>query len=422
MGKTAASSVTLRSASKTVATVPEAAEPTENQIAVQQKVKPVVMVTDAMQFSQMMLVRHLALTGYYVRAAVFYMRDVGKLTRLLLDHCDINDFEVVLCADINLNVSWDKQIFDKVEYIFHWPLNLKSALAAKSDIMAFDGRATEHWIEIPNKKVDTDFLKAVELHGKSVKHIVYRSQISAVLLETDPDVKSRPTPAYSEEDFPWYETARDVMEIYGPGFGHVHHSSLAEREVWEWANSTTGPRPKVTVLLVADVYGEIDAVPGKIHDGVENAATAFAQAFYQQLEGMPAIDLAARHPTPTFVYLGDMIDACINSILLPNTDKQRFLVAGGTFTWPEVFTLIWNEFEWARHATAQQPSEMGVDHNFMLNNNKSQVMLGLSYKPLRWTMMMFASALAAKYKDDLDLVMSLQDNEDAQTQAITGPQ
>jgi nucleoside-diphosphate-sugar epimerase len=232
-------------------------------------------------------------------------------------------------------------------------------------------------------------INALEAAAKNptVKRVVITSSFAAIL---DPMKGYRPGYTYTEND--WnpvtYESAK--TEPNAP-VAYVASKKLAEKAAWDWMEQHK-PNFSLTTLCPPWILGPLLNTPSSMSKLNESSEVMYNLINGSQNE-IPATDFAA------FADVRDVAQAHLLSYELDTAIGQRFIIAGGKFSYQSVADYIRKSIPELRNATPEgNPGAGEKEETYCADGIKAEKVLGLKYTSLEATSVDTAWALVKMEK------------------------
>ncbi|KZO89724.1 NAD(P)-binding protein [Calocera viscosa TUFC12733] len=319
-----------------------------------------VLVTGANGFISVWICRQLLEAGYAVRGAV---RDPSKgdyMATLFKSFGIWEKFEYMIVKDVASPTAYDAAV-QGVDAVIH----------TASPVGA--GGKPEDTIN-PAVQGTVSILSSSLRFGPTVKRIVVTSSAVSVLEPHDEPY------LYTEED--WSESALRTYEEHGDETDGVTvyrvSKVMAERKAWVFMDEHKEAGFDLVTILPTYVWGPL------LQDTSRMKAP---NASMQVLTSCLVEEKTAEECGP---YYSDWVDvrdtalAHVRAVQVPAAGGERFLVSGGPFAWQDIYDAL---------ATAEPPipgiprGSPGAKRTYgtPCSNEKSQQILGMTYKPLSET-------------------------------------
>ncbi|KAH6651604.1 hypothetical protein BKA67DRAFT_520682 [Truncatella angustata] len=226
-------------------------------------------------------------------------------------------------------------------------------------------------------------LEAIHGHAPNVKRVVITSSSAAILDQ------SRPTKVYSEAD--WCPVTEE-QALIGPANGYRASKTFAEKAAWRFIEEKN-PRFSLSVCNPPLVLGPI------LHhlDSLDTLNTS-NQRIRDLMVGAAK---QACPPTGNHLFV-DVRDLALGHALVaekPEAAGKRFFMVGNKFSNKEIVEILADNFpdlkENLPSGEALKAGDYPEHGSYGFDNTRSREVLGLTYRPLRETI--------------IDTVKSLQD-------------
>ncbi|CAG8931136.1 unnamed protein product [Penicillium nalgiovense] len=221
----------------------------------------------------------------------------------------------------------------------------------------------------PAIKGTTGILRAIKEYAPTVKRVVITSSFAAIV-----NGKQHPK-VYSEKE--WnpvtWEDAMDHSQVYRGS------KTFAEKAAWTFVEKEK-PNFDIATINPPLVFGPI------VHylNSLESLNTS-NQRLRNLIQGQMKEKIA---PTGNFLWVDvrDVALAHVRAIEVPEAGRERFFVVAGFFSNKELADIVREthpKLE-SKLPPADSPSDF-PENIYEIDNNKSQKILGLKYRPLKQT-------------------------------------
>ncbi|GAW15915.1 hypothetical protein ANO14919_053370 [Xylariales sp. No.14919] len=214
-------------------------------------------------------------------------------------------------------------------------------------------------------------LQAIYKNAPSVKRVVITSSSAAIL------DSSQPTKVYSEAD--WCPVTQE-QALIGPGNGYRASKTFAERAAWNFVEEKK-PSFSLAVCNPPLVLGPV------VHHLESLSSLNTSNQRIRDL--MTGAGKDACPPTGNHLFV-DVRDLALGHALAlekPEAAGKRFFIVGGKFSNKEIAEIISEEFPDLRDnlpvGDALKPGDYPAQGSYGFDNTRSKEVLGLSYRPLR---------------------------------------
>ncbi|KAF8608519.1 NAD(P)-binding protein [Ceratobasidium sp. AG-I] len=313
-----------------------------------------VLVTGASGFIAVWVSKTLLEAGYTVRGTV---RSPGKgdyLKDLFNSHGD--KFEYVIVKDIAEDGAFDEAVKGV------------DAVAHTASPFHFQAEDPQSLIE-PAVKGTIGILKSIQKNAPGVQRVVVTSSVAAVL------DASKPTGTiYTEND--WNVSSIKEVEEKGKaaagGDKYRASKTLAEKAAWaeveqqkpSWDLATINPP-----MVFGPILQQVDD-PSSLNTSV----AMLYKILHTKEEDLDKDTLNT--PNANFVDVRDVALAHVRALEVPEAGGQRFIVAGGPYSWQDVLDVLPPP-----HPRGTPGSGKSLTHS-VFNADKARKVLGIDFKKL----------------------------------------
>lgn len=227
----------------------------------------------------------------------------------------------------------------------------------------------------------TSVLEAAKANAPNVKRIVVTSSFASII---DPTKGTWPEHTYSEADWnPFtYEQAAGTKDTV---VGYVASKRLAELSAWDFVKEQ---KPQFTISTICPpmVYGPVAHYVPSL-DKLNTSVADIYRLFNGSTKEVPVTTF------PLFVDVRNVGQAHLRAFEVPEAANQRFLIESGNFFYSQVCEILLSEFPQLK---GKVPVPSGSNPPvFKATNEKATSILGISFYPLKETIVDLAKSVFA---------------------------
>ncbi|KAJ8060110.1 hypothetical protein OCU04_011720 [Sclerotinia nivalis] len=229
----------------------------------------------------------------------------------------------------------------------------------------FDVKDYEHDLLIPAIKGTTNILKAVQKNAPQVECIIITSSFAAII---DMDKGIRPGYTYREKD--WNPITYDVaanpktsVEV-----SYCASKAFAEKAAWDFVKENK-PNFNLSIICPPMVYGP-NAQNVTSLDHLNTSSVDIYRLINGSEKTVPSTNFFG------FVDVRDVGEIHARAYESAEAAGQRFLTAGGTYTYAQVCEVIRKHFPQLKDKTPD-PSTAQIENAYKVSNEKATKELGM---------------------------------------------
>ncbi|CAD6450079.1 7e1c9afb-6ef9-4444-a9f3-5e96e23de605 [Sclerotinia trifoliorum] len=297
--------------------------------------------------------------GYNVRTTV-RSPDKGEALRKSFSKYD-NQLSYAVVRDIVEEGAFDEAV-KGVDGVVH-----------SASPFVFDVKDHEHDLLIPAIKGTTNILKAVQKNAPQVERIIITSSFAAIL---DLDKGLRTGYTYTEKD--WNPTTYDVAANPETSVvvSYCASKAFAEKAAWDFIKENE-PNFNLSVICPPMVYGP-NAQNITSLDHLNTSSADIYRLINGSEKTVPNTNFFG------FVDVRDVGEIHARAYESAEAAGQRFLLAGGTYTYAQICEVIRNHFPQLKDKTPD-PSTAPLENGFNVSNEKAKKELGMDFRDLETT-------------------------------------
>ncbi|KAH8883055.1 NAD(P)-binding protein [Thozetella sp. PMI_491] len=332
-----------------------------------------VLVTGASGYVAAHIINVFLAAGYHVRGTVRSESSAQKVKEAHPEYADALSFAIV--PDLAAPGAVDEAV-KGVDGVIHtaspFVLNAKD----------FDKELFE-----PAKNGTLFVLQAVHKYNPSVKRIVITSSFASLL---DFPTGTRPGYTYSEKD--WNPMTTEEAKEKGPVEAYLVSKVIAERAAFDYVEKEK-PNFSIATLTPPMVFGPLAQEFSSMSKLNESSGEMWA-----------LINGSAKEIPPTgfyaYVDVRDLARAHLEAYRNPAAANQRYLTAGGPYTWQLFANIIREKFPELRDTTPEgNTTDPAIPVNvYTLDTSKVQKELGIEFLPVEKTVIDTINSLKALEK------------------------
>jgi nucleoside-diphosphate-sugar epimerase len=223
---------------------------------------------------------------------------------------------------------------------------------------------------LPAVEGTKNILSAVSSHAPDVTRVVLTSSFAAVV-----NVFKGPWPEHTYTEVDWNPVEYEASKTGNGALAYCASKVYAERAAFDFVESN---KPKFSIATICPpmTYGPLEHAI----DSVSKLNTS-SMDIYRLMSGyekdVPQSTLFA------FCDVRDVALAYLKAYEVPEAANQRFLVAGGRYSYQMVCDIIRRVIPEIRNKVPEGTPGSGIGMDvYNIDTSKSQKVLGLSYKTL----------------------------------------
>ncbi|KAH8879158.1 NAD(P)-binding protein [Thozetella sp. PMI_491] len=328
-----------------------------------------VLVTGASGYIAAHVIQNFLDAGYKVRGTVRNESTAKKVQDSHPNHADALSFAIV--PDIAAPGAFDEAV-KGIDGVIH------TASPFILNATDFDKELFE-----PALNGTLNVLKAAKANNPSVKRIVITSSFAAVL---DFSTGTRPGYIYTEKD--WNPMTTEEAKKAGPAAAYLVSKTIAERAAFDFVEKEK-PNFTISTLTPPMVFGPLAQDFDTMSKLNESSAEVWA-LINGSMKEIPATAFYA------YVDVRDLARAHLAAYRAPEAANQRYLIAGGAYTWQLYANIIREKFPELQDTTPEgNTTDPAIPDVYSLDTSKIQRELNFEFLPVEKTVVDAVESLRA---------------------------
>jgi nucleoside-diphosphate-sugar epimerase len=333
----------------------------------------IILVTGASGFVAGHVLSSFLDKGYNVRGTVRSESTAEQVRKLHAKYSEQLTFVIV--PDMSLPGAFDEAV-KGVDGVIH-----------TASPFTFDVKDMETELLIPAINGSKHILEALAAHAPNAKRMVLTSSFASIV-----DLSGSHGPGYTYSEDDWNPCTYDEAKSSTNGaVAYCASKALAEHAAFDWVKEHQ-PTFDLTTICPPMIYGPLNHTVTDMKKLNQSSADIYRFVNGSMKEGVGSTD------SRQFCDVRDVAEAHLRAYETPAAGGQRFAITSGNFFYEDVAAILREEFPESKDKFADPTQGEYPPVPFTLSNERAKQVLGMTFRPLKETIIDTARSLFALEK------------------------